>query len=282
MAKHFNLDGTSLNEQDWLRQVVIVFLHKLDPDHNVCSDETIALHDKWLAEIVEPRFKGLKHLKNWVSSRWQVLHDEVDSALPTIEWFSDLGLVIREGVKSTYLHEFIARVTDAGLTQVVSLNGWRESEYGWSLQDIHITRNRDALDQHTIPFRYSVKWVVPKTHGEAKLNREITQSTYQATQQLVQLTMASSGSPALYPSHNLKAPEKSGETIKNRVANLWRHFVDYYTPFVQLDKAQALNKLQAQAKAQVLTHEKKQQLTQLSKESEREGWARLLQDRLLI
>ncbi|WP_286294915.1 hypothetical protein [Vibrio apostichopi] len=283
MAKEFNLDDTSLNEQGWLRQIVMVFLCKFDPVHNVCSDVTIALHDKWLAGIVGPRLGGLKKLRGWLSSRWQTLHDEVDTALPTEEWFRDLGLVIREGGgRSTYLHEFIARVIDAGLAQVVALNGWRESEYGWSLQDIHITRNRDALDQHTMPFRYSVKWVVPKTSGEAKLNREITQSTYLAAQQLAQLVMASPGCPALYPSRNLKAAEKSAEPVSNRFANLWRHFVDYYPPFVQLDKAQALDKLRVQAKAQVLTCEEQQQLSQLSEESKREDWTRLLDDRLLI
>ncbi len=282
MAKHFNLDGTSLNEHDWLRQIVMVFLCKFDPVHNVCSDETIALHDKWLAEIVGPRLECLTKLRDWLSSHWQTLHDEVDTALPTEEWFSDLGLVIREGVTSTYLHEFIARVADAGLTQVVALNGWRESEYGWSLQDIHITRNSDALDQYTTPFRYSVKWMVPKTHGEAKFNREITKSTYQAAQQLAQLTMASPGSPALYPSHKLNAPDKSAGMIKKRVAQMWRHFVDYYTPFVQLDKVQRLDKLREQAKTQVLTCEEQQQLSQLSEESKREDWTRLLDNRLLI
>ncbi|MEZ9788173.1 hypothetical protein AB4301_06480 [Vibrio breoganii] len=282
MAKHFHHDGTSLNEQDWLRQIVMVFLCKFDPVHNVCSDETIALHDKWLSEIVGPRLGGLNKLKDWLSSRWQAQHDEVDTALPTEEWFRDLGLVIREGVSSTYLHEFIARVADAGLTQVVALNGWRESEYGWSLQDIHITRNRDALDQHSMPFRYSVKCVVPKTHGEAKLNREITQSTYLAAQQLAQLVRASPGCPALYPSHNLKVAEKSAEMVKHRVSKLWRHFVDYYPPFVQLGKAQALDKLREQAKTQVLTYEEQQQLSQLSEESKREDWTHLLDDRLLI
>ncbi|MCR9780337.1 hypothetical protein NB663_07290 [Vibrio parahaemolyticus] len=282
MAKHFHLDDTSLNEQDWLRQIVMVFLCKFDPEHNVCSDETITLYDKWLSEIVEPRLGGLKKLEDWLIYRWKAQHDEVDTALPTEEWFRYLGLVRREGATSTYLHEFIARVADAGLTQVVALNGWRESEYGWSLQDIHITRNRDALDQHAMPFRYSVKWVVPKTHGEAKLNREITQSTYLAAQQLAKLVVASPSCPALYPSHNLKAAEKSTQTVKYRVSNLWRHFVDYYPPFVQLDKAQALDKLREQAKSQVLTCEEQQQLSQLSEENEREEWTRLLDDRLLI
>ncbi|WP_394243553.1 hypothetical protein [Vibrio astriarenae] len=281
MAQHFHLDGTSLNEQDWLRQIVMVFLCKFDPVHNVCSDDTIALHDKWLSEMVEPELGSLKKLEDWLSSRWQAQYDKVDTALPTEQWFRDLGLVIREGAKSTYLHEFIARVADAGLIQVVALNGWRESEYGWSLQDIHITRNRDALDQHTMPFRYSVKWVIPKTHDKAKLNREITQSTYLAAQQLAQLVVASHGCPALYPSYRFKAAQTSEEAVAGRVSNLWRHFVDYYPPFVQLGKAQALDKLREQAKTQVLTYEEQQQLSQLSEESKREDWTHLLDDRLL-
>ncbi len=284
LAERFGIDGSSMDELDWLRQVVTIFLAQLDPEHNPCSDETKALHDKWLTEIVGPKMNLIEHLrplKDWLGSRWQVLYNTAEVELPTIEWFTDLGLVIREGVNSTYLSEFITRVADSGLTQVVALNGWRESEYGWSLQDIHITRNRDVLDQHTTPWRYGVTWTVPKTHGKVKLKREITQTTYQVAQQLAQLVMAADRSPCLYPSTSLKAPEKSADPVSLRVANMWRHFVEYYPPFVQLDKAETLKKLRAQAKAQLLTPQEQQQLTQLSEESIREDWSRLQQDSLL-
>ncbi len=286
LANSFGFDASSVNEQDWLRQVITVYLQHLDSEHNPCSIETRALHDKWLSDIVGPRLglgEDLQPLQVWLEARWKTLCEEVDTAFPSIEWFHDLGLVIREGLTSTYLNQFINRVIDAGLTYIVALTGWRESEFGWSLQDIHITRNRDLLDQHSCPWRYTVKWEVPKSYGRIKVNREITQGTFQTAQQLALLVEAGDHRPCLYPiqNKNAKKPEQSATFVKYRVQLMWRHFTEHYVPFVQLDKIDSLEELRVNAGLNALTPKEQQQLEQLAEQSLKEDWPALQQDKLL-
>ncbi|KAB0462987.1 hypothetical protein [Vibrio kanaloae] len=287
LAKHFKIDVTDENEFDWLRQIITIYLPYLDNKHNSCPDKLKLLHKKWLSEVVAPRLgskDNLDHLQAWIKARWRKHNEEVDVELPSIEWFSDLGLVIKEAHKSTFLNKFIQQVGDAGLTYVVALTGWRESEFGWSLQDIQTTRNLDGLDQHTCPWRHTVKWRVPKVSGEAKINREISQGTYDAVQQLALLVGANNHKPCLYSTRFklIKSPKLSGEFIKNRVKSMWCHFVDHYNPFVQLDKSEAFDKLYARTKQQILTVEEQLQFQRLGEERAQENWYHLQQDRLLV
>ncbi|QIA62279.1 hypothetical protein GT360_01470 [Vibrio astriarenae] len=287
LAKHLSIDCTDYSELEWIRQLVKVYLPKLDHQHILIPDELKVLHTKWITEITGPKLdltNNSEPLDNWIAARWKKHFTEVDVKLPTTRWFSDLGLVIKNGQKSTYLNTFIKLVGDAGLTYVVAITGWRESEFGWSLRDIKITRNFDGLDQHTCPWRHNVKWVIPKTHGKVKISREITQSTYEVARQLSLLTQSGESKPCLYPTHNkfINFPEKSGEFVKRRIKSMWQHFVDNYAPFVQLDKIHAFDELKSLARHQILTFEEQRNLQRLAKDSTSESWNNFQQDTLLV
>lgn len=287
LAKHLRLDITNENEMDWLRHVVAIYLTDLDKKHNYYSDELRLLHQKWLSSVVAPRLgleENLYPLQEWINNRWEKHNKEVNVEPPSIDWFIRLGLTIKEAYKSTYLNKFIRLVGDAGLTYVVALTGWRESEFGWSLQDIHTVRNLDGLDQHTCPWRHTVKWKVPKVYGEAKINREITQTTYNTAQQLALLVRADMNRPCLYPTRFklIKKSDASGDFVKHRVRSMWHHFVDYYPSFIQLDKSETYERLRTRAQQHILTIEEQKQFQQLGEERAQENWRHLQQDKLLI
>ncbi|MCG9641534.1 hypothetical protein L1D22_16870 [Vibrio sp. Isolate34] len=287
LAKELNFDCANDDEQDWLRHIVTIYLPELDDEHYPCTTETRELHHKWINEVVEPRLKvsvDSDYIKAWLKQRWELLSEDIDVEFPSVAWFSNLGLEVSSSRRSTYLHGLIRKVIDSGLTYVVALTGWRESEYGWSIQDIHIARNRDLLDQFTCPWRYTVKWEVPKTNNKTKLSREITHSTFLISQQLAQLVNADTLRPCLYPSQHkqIKDPNLSATFIKNRVKSMWGHFVDYYAPFIQLDKAEALVALRKLACHQVLKQSEQLRLKMLAAESLNEDWPSLQQDNLLV
>ncbi|EGQ9121133.1 hypothetical protein BS015_RS15990 [Vibrio parahaemolyticus] len=112
-------------------------------------------------------------------------------------------------------------------TLVVSYLGYRKSEFGFPLDAIHTEPNIDILDSAYVPFRFKLKWYVPKTNGSAKINREITSQCYQLVAQLHDLYGKHSGEACLY----LDNRSKSELFIANLVAKNWKSFVCDYTPF---------------------------------------------------
>ena len=130
---------------------------------------------------------------------------------------------------------FLRAVQAAGTTYFVSLTSWRESEYGFSLKNILVTRNRDILDGVYHPLRFHVNWVVPKTNGEIKLDREIIFPAYGVAKRLHQLVTHNDSDPCLYSVNNsMKDPTVSGNTIDTRVSKLWSNFVIHYQGFSDL------------------------------------------------
>ncbi|MEZ8472135.1 hypothetical protein AB6D20_009600 [Vibrio splendidus] len=67
----------------------------------------------------------------------------------------------------------------AMINLVVAWTGYRKSEFGFPLGAIHSEPNLDILDNAHVPFRFKLKWLVPKTGGSTKINREITSQCYQ-------------------------------------------------------------------------------------------------------
>ena len=76
-----------------------------------------------------------------------------------------------------YYNTMSSMIEDAGATGFVGLTGWRASEYGFSLSNIDIDINPDPLDNQYTPWRFHVRWIVPKTSGNTPLPREITLDT---------------------------------------------------------------------------------------------------------
>jgi len=139
----------------------------------------------------------------------------------------------------------IKRVLDAMTCLVVGWLGYRKSEFGFPLSAISVESNLDILDNSYVPFRFKLKWLVPKTNGSTKLDREITSQCYQVATQLHDFFQPQEGAPCLYkasgtikfsPTHN-----KSGVYIENRVKSNWAHFVWHYEPFNEILELQRLS-----------------------------------------
>jgi hypothetical protein len=156
------------------------------------------------------------------------------------------------------LREFVGNVEAAGGTMMLALTGWRASEYGFPLAAIVINDNQDILDSTYTPFRFMLNWVVPKTNGKTKLDREITLSTYLLAFQLNSLFGDSTTTPCLYSSEMKNNANDSSTMFKSRVLRMWQHFVQHYTPFSELRQFDTLKE-----KA-VLSEHERQDFTQLS------------------
>lgn len=133
----------------------------------------------------------------------------------------------------------LERVCHAMTSLVVAYTGYRKSEFGFPLNAISVQPNFDILDSGHVPFRFILKWVVPKTGGSTKITREITSQCYQLAAQLDQLLFAPKGAPCLYVDYNKrisgrKTPHESDIYIALRVQANWPHFVHFYQPFVDV------------------------------------------------
>tara|TARA_R110000772_G_scaffold58393_4_gene132236 strand:+ start:17930 stop:20716 length:2787 start_codon:yes stop_codon:yes gene_type:complete len=79
---------------------------------------------------------------------------------------------------SAFPINLIKRVLGSGVVLIAGLTGWRSSEFGFTCKSIDISKNEDILDNLYTPWRFHVRWKVPKTGGESKQAREITLQTY--------------------------------------------------------------------------------------------------------
>jgi len=146
-----------------------------------------------------------------------------------------------------------------GFTQIMALLGWRESEYTFPESAIMLFRNSDVVDQVRYPVRFNVKWIVPKTAGKTKVSREITLTSYILMKQLQELHCASEEEPILYRFGS------NGFVIGQRAAKAcvsgWKHFVENYSIFIDLDK---FEKLQKKSSKHILDSDEKEILSELS------------------
>lgn len=182
-------------------------------------------------------------------------------------WFVDLvrDSRIRGIVDFTFI---LDRVADAMTCLVVGWLGYRKSEYGFPLSAIHVEPNLDILDNSHIPFRFKLKWVVPKTNGSLKLNREITSQCYQVASELNELFQPPNGEPCLYKSSgsikNQPTSNQSGVYLEKRVKSNWLLFVRRYKPF---NDVLELNRLSMKENSELSLSET-QKFTELSQQYE--------------
>tara|TARA_R110001606_G_scaffold399190_2_gene581433 strand:+ start:1888 stop:4644 length:2757 start_codon:yes stop_codon:yes gene_type:complete len=147
-----------------------------------------------------------------------------------------------------FLNMFTSKLAHAGLTCWVGLTGWRASEYGFPMSAIGITINSEPSDNHYTPWRFNVKWKVPKTSGDTLLEREITLSSYILAAQLAHLNASGNDLPALYSiDYNLKEVGKSEIPVKTAVSAWWGCFVANYCLFKDIDRWELLSEKGKQA-----------------------------------
>lgn len=127
---------------------------------------------------------------------------------------------------------------------IVAWTGYRQSEFGFPLNAIQPEPNLDILDNAHVPFRFKLKWLVPKTGGSTKINREITSQCYQVAAQLSEVFGSEDYEPCLYSyAGNAKKENinQSEKYIETRVKTNWEGFIRTYQPFNDVIKLDTLN-----------------------------------------
>lgn len=139
-----------------------------------------------------------------------------------------------------YFNKMASMIEDAGATGFVGLTGWRASEYGFSLSNINIDINPDPLDNQYTPWRFHVRWKVPKTSGNTPLPREITLGSYILAAQLAHLNLADKTAPAVYQATTVKQKEDAASEIQKATHTCWADFVSHYSIFKDIEVWQCL------------------------------------------
>lgn len=127
---------------------------------------------------------------------------------------------------------------------VVAWSGYRQSEFGFPLSAIQSEPNLDIFDNAHVPFRFKLKWLVPKTGGSTKIDREITSQCYQVAAQLNEVFGHEGDEPCLYSYAEQAKKENINQSeryIDGRVKANWEGFVRSYQPFNDVIKLDALD-----------------------------------------
>ncbi|MGR5452256.1 hypothetical protein ACP3V3_21400 [Vibrio sp. PNB22_3_1] len=170
--------------------------------------------------------------------------------LAKAQFLADIGdwvnKKLSDQVSNTYrgFKEALDTSLHAMTSLVVAWTGYRKSEFGFPLSAIQPEPNLDILDNAHVPFRFKLKWLVPKTGGTTKINREITSQCYQVAAQLNAVFGHEGDEPCLYScAENAKkeAINQSGVYIEARVKANWEGFVRAYQPFNDAIKLDTLN-----------------------------------------
>lgn len=148
------------------------------------------------------------------------------------------------------------RVSHAMTSLIVAYTGFRKSEFGFPFSAISVHQNLDILDSAHVPFRFVLKWIVPKTCGTTKITREITSQCYLLAAQLKEVLFVPDDAPCLYIDYNKiasgkKTPHESERYIDRRVQLNWEHFVYFYQPFVDIRELERLSTLHIVALSEI-------------------------------
>tara|TARA_B110000211_G_scaffold24982_2_gene25596 strand:+ start:10823 stop:13612 length:2790 start_codon:yes stop_codon:yes gene_type:complete len=130
---------------------------------------------------------------------------------------------------------FVKKVEYSAIVQISAISGWRASELLFPIEAISICTNDDLLDSTYLPYRFMVNWIVPKSNGNTKLQREVTPTFYILSQCLESLTKDKS--LVVTGTHKPAIANQLLDisTMNYRVLACWQGFVKYYQIFQDLD-----------------------------------------------
>jgi hypothetical protein len=169
--------------------------------------------------------------------------------------------IVKPDVNISSIAHFDTTIGRYGFTNIMALLGWRESEYTFPETAINLSLNQDLVDQVRYPIRFQVKWKVPKTGGETKINREITLNSYILLKQLQTLHCSDETQAMLFKSDTDSQSIEIGARANTACVAGWQHFTSNYVHFVELD---TLDKLQEKLTQDVMTTTEKDALLELS------------------
>lgn len=214
LQKYWGLDGHKSSKQVWQGYLLSL---------NRTFIESESLHSVTIDDVYE---------------KMQMIINE--QKLGKSEFLADIGkwatgLLACSDLKDYQSFKALLDIQVHAMTNlVVAWTGYRQSEFGFPLRAIQTEPNMDILDNAHVPFRFKLKWFVPKTNGSTKIYREITSQCYQIAAQLNELFGHVNNEPCLYtPGENAKneSVHKSEGYISHRVKANWRGFVETYQPF---------------------------------------------------
>jgi hypothetical protein len=243
---------------------------------------------KWVKEIDNPDITYERVLEALIKLSSDMDTDtpnfkaevSLSTKLPDINFYKDMGLEEPTGSGNGYIIQLYKKVLAAGLTDIAASLGWRESEYGFDFGSISVEENLDFLDQERFPSRFKVNWLVPKTHGSTKIDREITYPAYVKIKRLKEFIGAKGTMPCLYPTaKSNKNPNRSGAPVQRAVPLMWTHFVSHYPPFLILKQIETLESLRAKVSDfTCISNKEFKQLKYLEKKYSEENWLQYDQD----
>ena len=280
LAEEAGIADASENQLTAVKTVVEIMLTSIDPKHNLIGnhDETLTVFENWINQVASEQIDTNK-LRDLIRNKYEAIYSLASSPSDIEEYCALAGV---EQGKRSFLQSFLNLTRDAGATSVVQFTGWRSSEFGWGLDDLSISINEDPIDQKNHPLRYHVKWLVPKTNGGTKLNREVISPIWLIAQRTALLNNASTNKPSLYTTtSSAKDPHFSNSFISRSVYGLWSNFVNHYPDFVVLKNSRELRRLQSK-KHNELDSEDKVKIDKLLKDLIGENPEKLESDFLLV
>lgn len=266
--------------QEFLQAFVAV---KLEPEHFTNALEVYSLRLKLAENMLGADF-DIEELKLQTAKEWRQKKEACRADPPSQYEYARLGIKLSDfsnANRDRETHRLTRSCQDAGITLLVALTGWRESEFGFSPEDISISRNPDILDNDKNPMTYKVFWYVKKTNRFTKVYRDLTRSCADLVCQLFVLSDdAENQGVKIYSSNNQSDDQsKSNARIVNAVPGMWNHFVWNYEPFLNIDQLQELRTLQ---KKSILASDEAKRLQELDNCWSVENWERLESDPLLM
>jgi hypothetical protein len=178
----------------------------------------------------EGRLQGLSKtkfsaLKSYVRSALNAANiNFADEDWSARELFQKVKLNLHDSASAPV--QFIALIRAAATVSFVALAGWRESEYGFSLSDIKLERNDDPLTQKNTTKRVFVDWYVPKTSGDIRQKREITQDQHGYAVLAAQLNDASESQPCFLGDEGKTNRHRISTAISQQLLHPWSDFVE--------------------------------------------------------
>lgn len=207
LQKYWSLSGHKTPSEVWQGYLASLSQTELDSERqqSLTADNVYRITDEIVSEQRLGRTAFLSQFQAWVE---HLLQGALSRTMQSFE--PQLNLTAH-----------------AMTTLIVSYLGYRQSEFGFPLNAIYTELNIDILDSAYVPFRFKLKWYVPKTNGNTKIDREITSQCYQLAAQLHDLYGKSPGEPCVYGDNN----SKSEGSIGYLIARNWKDFVCNYMPF---------------------------------------------------
>ena len=127
-----------------------------------------------------------------------------------------------------------------GVATFVALTGWRRSEFGFPESALSAVVNTDPLDNVYNPYRFNIRWHVPKSSDETLLDREITSQTFIIARLIGTIYQIIGKGLTLIPNAPTEKERQKERSIDKAVKLPWFHFAQKYELFTDLDTLDAL------------------------------------------